>query len=148
MMDEYINTVTQGDCLELFREVSDHSVDVTFADPPFNLKKKYRSYRDRLEFREYLDWCEKWISEMVRVTKPTGSIFVHNIPLWLTYYSEFLNEMADLALVQSNREIFMDILFFFGDNRVVQPEDLYPYLRRYRDVAVREALSNVQLVGV
>jgi len=41
----------------------------------------------------------------------------------------------------------MDTLFFFGYNRVVQPEDIYPYLRRYRDVAVREALSHVQLVG-
>lgn len=90
-----MNIITQGDCLELFREIPGNSADITFADPPFNLKKKYSSYRDRLEFQEYLDWCETWISEMVRVTKPTGSIFVHNIPLWLTYYSEFLNKMAD-----------------------------------------------------
>ncbi len=32
---------------------------------------------------------------MVRVTKPTGSIFVHNIPKWLTYFATFLNEFAD-----------------------------------------------------
>ena len=31
---------------------------------------------------------------MVRVTKPTGAIFVHNIPRWLTYYAECLNKMA------------------------------------------------------
>ena len=31
---------------------------------------------------------------MVRITKPTGSIFVHNIPKWLTYYATFLNEIA------------------------------------------------------
>ena len=31
---------------------------------------------------------------MVRITKPTGSIFVHNIPKWLTYYAGFLNEVA------------------------------------------------------
>ena len=31
---------------------------------------------------------------MVRVTKPTGSILVHNIPKWLTYYSAILNERA------------------------------------------------------
>jgi site-specific DNA-methyltransferase (adenine-specific) len=30
----------------------------------------------------------------VRITKPTGSIFVHNIPKWLTYYAGFLNEVA------------------------------------------------------
>ena len=31
---------------------------------------------------------------MIRITKPTGSIFVHNIPKWLTYYAAFLNETA------------------------------------------------------
>ena len=95
MIDKFINQIQQGDCLELFSEIPDESVDVTFADPPFNLKKKYNSYRDSLEFQQYLDWCEKWIGEMVRVTKPTGSIFVHNIPRWLTYYAGFLNKIAD-----------------------------------------------------
>ena len=51
-------------------------------------------YENELEFQEYLDWCEKWISEMVRVTKPTGSIFLHNIPKWLTYYATYLNKFA------------------------------------------------------
>ena len=86
--------ILQGDCLELFKNIPDSSVDMTFADPPFNLKKNYKSYKDRLEFQEYLDWCKKWIFEMVRVTKPTGSIFIHNIPKWLTYYTIYLNEFA------------------------------------------------------
>jgi site-specific DNA-methyltransferase (adenine-specific) len=68
---------------------------MTFADPPFNLKKNYTSYSDSLEFQDYLKWCEKWISEMVRVTKPTGSIFLHNIPKWLTYYATYLNKFAN-----------------------------------------------------
>ena len=95
MKEKYLNTIKQGDCLELFKEIPDNSIDVTFADPPFNLKKRYHSYKDSLEFKEYLEWCKKWISEMVRVTKPTGSIFVHNIPKWLTYYANFLNEFAE-----------------------------------------------------
>jgi site-specific DNA-methyltransferase (adenine-specific) len=90
-----INEIKNGDCLNLFKEIPDNSIDVTFADPPFNLKKKYNGYKDSLEFRDYLDWCEKWINEMVRVTKPEGSIFVHNIPKWLTYYAEILNSKAE-----------------------------------------------------
>ena len=93
-IDKYTNQIIQGDCLELFKDIPDNSVDMTFADPPFNLNKKYTSYKDSLEFQEYLNWSEKWISEMVRVTKPTGSIFVHNIPKWLTFYSTFLNKYA------------------------------------------------------
>ncbi len=95
MKTELLNSIIQGDCLDSFKKIPDNSINMTFADPPFNLKKKYNSYKDSLEFREYLDWCEKWISEMVRVTKPSGSIFVHNIPKWLTYFSEILNKKAD-----------------------------------------------------
>lgn len=93
-MEKYINKIIHGDCLKLFKCIPDNSVDITFADPPFNLKKNYSTYKDRLEFQEYLDWCEKWIYEMVRVTKPTGSIFLHNIPKWLTYYAIYLNKFA------------------------------------------------------
>ena len=93
-MEKYLNTITQGDCLDLLRQIPDASVDVTFADPPFNLKKVYNSYKDSLKLQEYLSWCEEWISEMVRITKPTGSIFVHNIPKWLTYYATYLNKQA------------------------------------------------------
>jgi site-specific DNA-methyltransferase (adenine-specific) len=89
-----MNDIIQGDCLELFSEIPDDSVDITFADPPFNLKKKYTSYKDNLELQDYLEWCERWIAEMVRVTKPSGSIFVHNIPRWLTFYAAYLNKIA------------------------------------------------------
>ncbi len=94
MMDKYINKVIQGDCLEVMKNIPNNSVDITFADPPFNLNKKYKGYKDNKKFHTYLDWCRQWIYEMVRITKPTGSIFVHNIPKWLTHYACFLNEIA------------------------------------------------------
>ncbi|MDR0645087.1 MAG: site-specific DNA-methyltransferase, partial [Treponema sp.] len=95
MIEKFLQKITQGDCLELLKQVPSASIDLTFADPPFNLKKGYNSYKDSLKLQEYLDWCEKWISEMVRVTKPSGSIFIHNIPKWLTFYGAFLNKRAD-----------------------------------------------------
>jgi len=94
MIDKYINKVITGDCLEIMKNIPDNSVDITFADPPFNLKKRYNGYKDNKEFNTYLAWCKQWICEMVRITKPTGSIFVHNIPKWLSYYSNFLIEIA------------------------------------------------------
>jgi len=89
-----INTIVQGDCLEILKNIPDDSVDVTFADPPFNLKKKYNSYYDKCEVEKYLSWCKDWLTEMVRITKPTGSIFVHNIPKWLIHFGCYLNEIA------------------------------------------------------
>ena len=94
MVKEFLNKITPGDCLRLIKKIPDNSIDLTFADPPFNLKKEYTKYEDKKELKEYLGWCEKWINEMIRVTKPTGSICIHNIPLWLTYYCAFLNKQA------------------------------------------------------
>lgn len=93
-LNNYINRIFEGDCLELFKNIPDDSIDVTFADPPFNLKKGYSSYKDSLKLQEYIEWCNLWINEMVRITKPTGTIFLHNIPKWLIYYANILNKIA------------------------------------------------------
>lgn len=89
-----LDQVIIGDCLKTLAGLPDNSVDVCFADPPFNLDKKYATYADQLPLEGYLAWCEQWLLELVRVTKPTGSILVHNIPKWLTYYAGILNQHA------------------------------------------------------
>lgn len=94
MIVDYLDQVVLGDCLQIMSNIEDNSVDISFADPPFNLEKKYGSYKDQRPDAEYVEWCRKWLSEMVRVTKPTGSIFVHNVPKWLTYYACILNDIA------------------------------------------------------
>jgi site-specific DNA-methyltransferase (adenine-specific) len=123
-----LSQIIHGDCLKALRAIPTESVDMTFADPPFNLNKKYNSYRDHRELDDYLDWCREWLSEMVRVTKPTGSIFVHNIPKWLTYYAAFLNQHADfkhwiawtalgMPLGRSLMPTHYGILFYAKDKR-------------------------------
>ncbi|GAB4288043.1 MAG: site-specific DNA-methyltransferase [Myxococcota bacterium] len=94
-LEKYLNKIAFGDCVEIMKEIPEGSVDITFADPPFNLNKKYGGYKDKKSLEDYLKWCEKWLFEMVRITKPSGSIFVHNIPKWLTYYSAYLNSIAE-----------------------------------------------------
>jgi site-specific DNA-methyltransferase (adenine-specific) len=89
-----VDRIIIGDCLDKLADIPDASVDVCFADPPFNLDKKYSSYHDERSVEDYIAWCERWLLELVRVTKPTGSILVHNIPRWLTYYAGILNHHA------------------------------------------------------
>jgi len=92
MKDELINQIIQGDCIEVLRQIPDDSVQMVFADPPFNLKKKYNRYKDKQEQDKYLKWCYDWLDQMIRILHPTGSLYVHNIPKWLTYYAAYLNE--------------------------------------------------------
>ena len=73
----------QGDCLKVMPRIETASVDLVFADPPFNLGKEYGSgIRDSLKSHDYLDWCTKWIEEGVRVLKPGGAFFLFNLPVW------------------------------------------------------------------
>ena len=80
--------------MAFLKTIPDDCIDVCFADPPFNLENKYTAYKDQKLGGEYIRWCEEWINELVRITKSTGSIFVHNIPKWLTYYADILNPSA------------------------------------------------------
>lgn len=89
-----INRIICGDAIEEMKKIPSETIDMTFADPPFNLNKKYGNYKDKKLDIEYIQWCERWLDEMVRITKPTGSIFVHNIPKWLIYFASHLNKMA------------------------------------------------------
>ena len=88
------NQIICGDVIEVLKKIPDNSVEVTFADPPFNLNKKYGNHLDKMSSGDYIRWCEQWLSEMVRITKPEGSIFVHNIPKWLIYFANHLNKIA------------------------------------------------------
>ena len=89
-----INSIICGDAIEEMKKIPNDTIDMTFADPPFNLNKKYGSYKDKKIDIEYIKWTERWLDEMVRITKPSGSIFVHNIPKWLIYNASFLNKKA------------------------------------------------------
>jgi len=94
MSSELLNNILLGDAIEIMRQIPDNYVDMSFADPPFNLKKQYNSYRDNKTVEEYLSWSRLWLKELVRITKPSGSIFVHNIPKWLIKFAGYLDDIA------------------------------------------------------
>lgn len=78
-----LGVLYQADCLRVLGGIEGESVDLVFADPPFNLGKDYGDgVNDSLTDEEYLDWCGRWISECVRVLKPGGAFFLWNLPRW------------------------------------------------------------------
>lgn len=92
-----INQIHQGDCVELLKKLPDNSVDLIFADPPYNLQLNGELYRpnqtkvdavtdawDKFDSKEVYDiFSEQWLKQCHRVLKPTGSFWVigtyHNI---------------------------------------------------------------------
>ena len=68
--------VLTGDCLRILADMPAASVDLVFADPPFNIGYEYDLYDDRRSSGDYLAWTERWLAAVKRVLKPTGSLFV------------------------------------------------------------------------
>ncbi len=85
------NVIHHGDALETLKQYPDASIDLVFADPPYNLDKPYTRYDDEREEQQYISWCNDWLREYIRVLKPTGSLYVLNLPRWSMYHAAFLN---------------------------------------------------------
>lgn len=87
--------VLQADCVAYLNELAEQHpegvFDLAFADPPYNLAKKYDNYDDTLVDQEYLAWCNQWLDDMARTLKPGGSLFVLNLPKWAIHHAAFLN---------------------------------------------------------
>lgn len=60
--------------LQWLKSLQDESIDMVFADPPYNIKKADWDKFDSQE--EYIDWSLQWISEVSRILKPTGSLYI------------------------------------------------------------------------
>ncbi len=90
--DNLYNVIHQGDSIEIMKQYPDESVDLVFADPPYNLDKNYTVYDDEQTDHAYIKWCDDWLSEYTRILKPTGSLFVLNLPRWSLHHAKFLNQ--------------------------------------------------------
>jgi len=88
----------QSDCLEFLPKLRSNSVDCVFADPPFNLDKRYGPTRtDSRPEQEYLDWSRRWLRECIRILKPGGSLFVYNLPSWQIQLGAWLMSQKSLS---------------------------------------------------
>lgn len=66
--------VCRQDCLQFLKALPDDSVDLIFADPPYNIKKA--QWDDFASQEAYISWCESWIKECSRVLRSHGTLYV------------------------------------------------------------------------
>ncbi|MGN3973769.1 site-specific DNA-methyltransferase [Tsuneonella sp. SYSU-LHT278] len=96
-VDLPLGRILAGDCVEAMRRLPDASIDLVFADPPYNLQlggdlarpdgshvDAVTDHWDRFSsFQAYDDFTRAWLAEARRVLKPDGALWVigsyHNI---------------------------------------------------------------------
>ena len=86
------NEIHQGDCIEQLGQVEPGSIDLAFADPPFNIGYEYDVYDDRRAYDDYLDWSRKWMAAVAETLKSDGTF-------WLAIGDEYA---AELKLIAQN----------------------------------------------
>ncbi|MFD4538490.1 DNA-methyltransferase [Streptomyces bauhiniae] len=90
-----LGTLYQADCLEVMRAMPSQSVDLIFADPPFNLGKIYgKHFTDAMAEVEYRNWSEAWIKEGLRLLSPGGAFYLYNIPKWNMHNGAYMQNLG------------------------------------------------------
>lgn len=92
-----LNQILQGDCIEILGKFPENSVDLIFADPPYNLQLQHNLWRPNLtlvdavndswdqfaDLKAYDEFSRSWLTACRKVLKSTGTIWVigtyHNI---------------------------------------------------------------------
>jgi len=80
------NAVLCADCLTVMPTWPEASVDLIFADPPYNIGVDYDGYEDDRDASEYVSWTRRWITDATRLLKPSAS-------LWILIGDEYAGEV-------------------------------------------------------
>src|SRR5262249_36537110 len=89
-VDPALDTIHHGDCIAGMQALSAGSIDLAFADPPFNIGYEYDVYDDRKGRERYLEWSREWIAGVHRVLKSSGTF-------WLAIGDEYAAELKLLS---------------------------------------------------
>lgn len=82
-----------GDALEALDLVPDDSVDLIFADPPYNIGKVFAGLKDKwVSDEEYLKWCYRWLQLCVNKLKSNGTFYVMTSTQFMPYFDIFLRD--------------------------------------------------------
>lgn len=83
-----------GDALQVLDEaIPSSSVDLIFADPPYNIGKDFGGFRDRWKSEEeYIEWCYRWLALCLDKLKPYGSMYLMASTQCMPYFDVYLRD--------------------------------------------------------
>lgn len=82
-----------GDSIQILKSIKDKSVDLIFADPPYNIGKDFGNNKDKWNsIPEYIEWCKTWIIECMRILKDNGTMYFMTATQFMSYLDVFASE--------------------------------------------------------
>jgi site-specific DNA-methyltransferase (adenine-specific) len=91
--DKNKTTIFLADALDALQSLEDESVDLIFADPPYNIGKQFANFADRWPSDEaYIDWSKKWLSMAIQKLSPSGTMYVMASTQSMPYIDLYLRQ--------------------------------------------------------
>jgi site-specific DNA-methyltransferase (adenine-specific) len=88
-----LSKIYKGDAIEILKSIPDKSIDLIFADPPYNIGKVFGAFRDSWPSdKDYADWCYQWIDLCLNKLKDNGSIYVMTSTQAMPYIDLWMRE--------------------------------------------------------
>jgi len=124
MPTDFTNKILNCDCVEGMKRLPDKSYDLAIADPPYNLSSggtwkwdnsetlkgmggnwnKVMEEWDNMPLADYFQFTLAWLSEVKRIVKPEGSIWVHG-----TYHN---SGIINLCMQMLGIEIINEVIWY------------------------------------
>ena len=87
------NIFYNEDCLLALKDIKDKTVDLIFADAPYNIGKDFGNDSDKWkDYKEYLKWCYNWIDECFRILKDNGTFYIMTSTQYMPYLDVYVSE--------------------------------------------------------
>ena len=108
-MENFVNKVIQGDCLEVMKGIPDGSIDMILTDPPYGMSFRSNHRKEkhsRIIGDSNLDWIDLFVDESFRVSKDNTAHYVfcsfHNIDIFKQAFQKRFNVKNILVWEKNN----------------------------------------------
>jgi adenine-specific DNA-methyltransferase len=90
-------TIHHGESLGIMADLPSECADLIFVDPPYNIGKQFGAFRDTWPNEaSYVNWCYEWLTQCLRLLKPTGSLYVMTSTQAMPYLDIWLRERTTI----------------------------------------------------
>ena len=132
-----------GDCLEVLRNIKSKTVNLIFADAPYNIGKDFGNNSDKWESVDaYVKWCKTWLDECMRVLTDNGTMYVmtatQHMPYLDIYVSKRYNVLCRIAWTYDSSGVQSKKIYgsLYEPILMLNKSSKFPYTFNYKDILV------------
>ena len=93
MLEKASQLVILADSIAVLKKIKSKTIDLIFADEPYNIGKDFGNNKDSWKTKEdYINWNKKWLIEAMRILKPNGTLYLMTATQHMPFIDVFMQE--------------------------------------------------------